>query len=39
VISDTQVTASVPQGAVTGKVGIETQGGTAISSAIFTVTQ
>jgi len=36
--SDTQVTAIVPQGAKTGKVGIETKGGTAISTATFTVT-
>jgi len=36
--SDTQVTATVPDGAKTGKIGIQTQGGTAISSAIFTVT-
>lgn len=37
--SDAQVTATVPQGAKTGKVGIETKGGIAISSATFTVTQ
>ena len=37
--SDTQVTAIVPVGAKTGKVGIETKGGTAISSGTFTVTQ
>ncbi|MBZ5571485.1 MAG: hypothetical protein LAO09_06360 [Acidobacteriia bacterium] len=36
--SDTQVTAIVPSGAKTGKVGIETTGGTAISSETFTVT-
>ena len=36
--SDTQVTATVPTGAKTGKVGIETQGGIAISSGTFTVT-
>jgi hypothetical protein len=36
--SDTQVTATVPSGAKTGPVGIQTQGGTAISSATFTVT-
>jgi len=36
--SDTQVTATVPAGAKTGKVGIETKGGTAISSGTFTVT-
>jgi len=37
--SDTQVTAIVPQGAKTGPVGIQTKGGTAISSGTFTVTQ
>ncbi|MBZ5574747.1 MAG: hypothetical protein LAO09_23065 [Acidobacteriia bacterium] len=37
--SDTQVTATVPSGAKTGKVGIQTKGGTAISSGTFTVTQ
>jgi len=37
--SDTQVIATVPAGAQTGKVGIETQGGTDISSAAFSVTQ
>jgi uncharacterized repeat protein (TIGR03803 family) len=36
--SDTQVTATVPTGAVTGKILITTAGGTASSSAIFTVT-
>ena len=36
--SDTQVTATVPTGAKTGPVGVETQGGTAISSTPFTVT-
>jgi len=36
--SDNQVTATVPEGAQTGKIGIQTQGGTAISSATFTVT-
>ncbi|MBZ5574365.1 MAG: hypothetical protein LAO09_21115 [Acidobacteriia bacterium] len=35
--SDTQVTATVPAGAKTGKVGIETKGGIAISSGTFTV--
>jgi uncharacterized repeat protein (TIGR03803 family) len=35
--SDTQVTATVPNGAKTGKIGITTSGGTAISSGIFTV--
>ncbi|MBZ5571930.1 MAG: hypothetical protein LAO09_08630 [Acidobacteriia bacterium] len=36
--SDTQVTAIVPAGAKTGKIGIETKGGTAISAGTFTVT-
>jgi hypothetical protein len=36
--SDTQVTATVPAGAKTGKIGIETKGGTAISAGTFTVT-
>ncbi|HTA24394.1 MAG TPA: choice-of-anchor tandem repeat GloVer-containing protein [Terriglobales bacterium] len=36
--SDTQVTATVPKGAKTGPLGIETLGGTAISSSTFTVT-
>ena len=35
--SDTQVTATVPSGAVTGKISITTPGGTATSSAVFTV--
>jgi uncharacterized repeat protein (TIGR03803 family) len=35
--SDTQVTATVPAGAVTGKITITTNGGTAASSAVFTV--
>jgi len=35
--SDTQVTATVPSGAKTGPIGVETLGGTAISSQIFTV--
>jgi uncharacterized repeat protein (TIGR03803 family) len=38
VISDTQVTAIVPAGAKTGKIGIETKGGQAISAGTFTVT-
>ncbi len=37
--SDTQVTATVPSGAKTGPVGIQTQGGIAISTQTFTVTQ
>ncbi|MBZ5572531.1 MAG: hypothetical protein LAO09_11720 [Acidobacteriia bacterium] len=36
--SDTQVTATVPGGAKTGRIGIQTKGGTAISSRTFTVT-
>jgi uncharacterized repeat protein (TIGR03803 family) len=35
--SDTQVTATVPTGAVTGKITITTNGGTATSPAVFTV--
>ena len=35
--SDTQVTATVPSGAVTGKISITTPGGTAISATNFTV--
>ena len=35
--SDTQVTAEVPTGAKTGKIGITTLGGTAASTGIFTV--
>ncbi len=35
--SDTQVTATVPVGAKTGPIGVVTKGGTAISSATFTV--
>jgi uncharacterized repeat protein (TIGR03803 family) len=37
--SDKQVTATVPEGAVTGHIAITTAGGTAVSSAAFTVTQ
>ena len=36
--SDTQVTATVPTGAVTGKIAITTPSGTAVSAGIFTVT-
>ena len=36
--SDTQVTATVPAGAKTGKIAITTSGGTATSSTVFTVT-
>ena len=36
--SDTQVTANVPTGAKTGNIGINTAGGSAGSSGIFTVT-
>ena len=35
--SDRQVTATVPAGAQTGPIGVVTKGGTAISSATFTV--
>jgi hypothetical protein len=35
--SDTQVTATVPTGAVTGKISITTPGGTAMSTTNFTV--
>jgi uncharacterized repeat protein (TIGR03803 family) len=36
--SDTQVTANVPTGAVTGKIAITTPSGTAVSATSFTVT-
>ena len=36
--SATQVTATVPTGAVTGKISITTAGGTATSASVFTVT-
>jgi hypothetical protein len=35
--SDTQVMATVPSGAVTGKIAITTAGGTATSATDFTV--
>ena len=35
--SDTQITATVPTGATTGKVALVTKGGSAISSGTFTV--
>jgi hypothetical protein len=35
--SDTEVTATVPAGAKTGQIGIVTKGGTAFSSATFTL--
>ena len=37
--SDTEVTATVPTGAKTGKIAITTAGGVATSSGVFTVTQ
>jgi uncharacterized repeat protein (TIGR03803 family) len=38
VVSNTEVTANVPTGAVTGYIGITTPGGTATSTTTFTVT-
>jgi len=38
VLSDTQVTATVPTGAVTGKIALRTPGGTTTSATDFTVT-
>lgn len=35
--SDTQVTAIVPAGAKTGKIGLKTKGGQAVSAGVFTV--
>ncbi len=37
IVSDTQITAVVPTGAKTGKIGVTTKGGGATSSTIFTV--
>jgi uncharacterized repeat protein (TIGR03803 family) len=39
VVSDAMITATVPGGAKTGPVGVETKSGTAISSQTFTVTK
>jgi hypothetical protein len=36
--SGSQITATVPQGAVTGKIKVTTPGGTATSKGLFTVT-
>jgi hypothetical protein len=35
--SDTQITTTVPIGAVTGKIQVTTQGGNASSATVFTV--
>ncbi len=35
--SYTQITATVPTGAVTGKIQVTTPGGTAVSGTVFTV--
>jgi uncharacterized repeat protein (TIGR03803 family) len=39
VVSDTEITADVPTGAKTGPVYVETKGGIAASSTVFTITQ
>lgn len=39
IVSDSEVTATVPSGARTGPVGIETKSGIGISTQTFTVTQ
>jgi hypothetical protein len=39
VVSDTEVTATVPSGAKTGRVGIKTKSGTGISTQTFSVTK
>lgn len=39
IVSDSEITATVPSGAKTGPVGVETKSGTGISSQTFTVTQ
>jgi uncharacterized protein (TIGR03437 family) len=36
--SDEQITATVPSGAKTGKIDVNTPGGTAVSAGTFTVT-
>jgi uncharacterized repeat protein (TIGR03803 family) len=38
VVSDSEITATVPSGAKTGPIGVETKSGTGISSQTFTVT-
>jgi hypothetical protein len=35
--SNTEITAIVPRGAMTGRIGVTTPGGTTASSGIFTV--
>jgi len=39
IVSDSEITATVPTGAKTGPVGVETKSGTAISKQVFTLTQ